>query len=139
MLDPKTASTPEEYIARLDEPRSGQIRALHDLIRATVPNLEPHIEAGMIGYGRYHYRYATGREGDWFVVGLASNKNYISLYVSGVADGQYVAESYKDRLPRANIGKSCVRFRKMEDLDTNTLRNLLQEGAQAIREWGLSC
>ncbi len=42
---------PEEYIAALDEPRRSEIQQLHDLIRSTLPDLEPHIRSGMLGYG----------------------------------------------------------------------------------------
>ncbi len=116
--------TPEEYIAALDEPRKSEIRRIHDLIRETVPDLEPHIRSKMIGYGTDHYKYASGREGDWFKIGLASNKNYISLYACGVCKGGYVAELNKDRLPKANIGKSCIRFKKLDDLDVEVLKEI---------------
>ncbi len=72
-------STPAEYIAKLDEARRAEVSALDALIRKTAPKLEPFIHAGMLAYGRWHYKYGTGREGDWFRIGVASNKNYISL------------------------------------------------------------
>ena len=82
---------------------------------------------GMLGYGTYHYKYASGRQGDWMVIGLANQKNYISLY-SCLSDGKkYVAEKYKEGLPKANIGKSCIRFRKLEDIDLNVIRQILLE------------
>jgi hypothetical protein len=116
----------------LEPGRREQIEALHALIRTTVPQLEPHIRSGMIGYGSYHYRYDSGREGDWFVVGLASNKRYISLYVVGADDQGYVAERYKTRLPEADIGRSCVRLKRLEDVDLGALQELLREGAKAV-------
>ncbi len=122
--------TPEELIAGLEEPRRSEIALLHDLIRETVPQLEPEVASGTIGYGPYHYRYATGREGDTYVVSLASRKQYISLYVLCVVDGRYVAERYADRLPKAGIGKSCVRFKRTSDLDLDVLRELLAEAAR---------
>jgi uncharacterized protein DUF1801 len=85
----------------------------------------------MLAYGRYHYRYASGREGDWFRIGLASQKRYISLYVTAANGERYVAETYKDRLPKAGIGKSCVRFKRLEDLDRSALESLIREGACA--------
>ena len=85
----------------------------------------------MIGYGTYHYKYASGREGDWCVIGLSSRKNYISLYVCAVKDGKYVAESFKENLPKADIGKSCVRFKKFEDITFPELRELLLLGSEA--------
>ena len=125
MADPPAPTTPEEYIERLESPRREQLRRLHDLIREAVPDWEPHIQSGMIGYGRYHYRYDSGRQGDWFHVGLASNKRYISLYVQCTVEGRYLAETYADRLPKASVGKSCVRFKRVAGVDQETLRALL--------------
>src|SRR5262249_50192431 len=101
MIKPTGAKTPSEYIAKIDEPRRSDITALDALIRKTVPKLEPSIQVGMIGYGTYHYKYASGREGDAPVIALASQKSYISVYVSGAEDGQYVAERRKAELPKA--------------------------------------
>jgi len=130
MYGSSAATTPEAYIEALDEPRRTDVRTLHDLIRAAAPELVPTMEFGMPGYGKYHYRYASGREGDWVLVGLASNKNYISLYVTATnGDGTYLAESYRLRLPNASIGKSCVRFRRVSDVDTAVLAELVREAA----------
>jgi hypothetical protein len=129
MKGPTEVATPEEYIAALAEPRQTEIATLDRLIRATLPDLDPHIRAGMIGYGTFHYRYPSGREGDWFRVGLASNKNYISLYACAADDRGYVAERYKERLGKVNIGRSCVRFKRVADLDQGALRELLRETA----------
>ena len=125
------ASTPTEYIAQLEEPRRKDVADLHKLIRKTVPDLKPFILAGMLAYGPIHYRYASGREGDWCRVGVASNKAYISLYACAADERGYVAERYKKRLPRASIGKSCVRFKRLSDLDTEELQALLKETARS--------
>ncbi len=124
------ASTPTEYIAQLEEPRRKDIADLHKLIRKAVPSLKPHIQAGMLAYGPFHFRYPSGREGDWFRVGVASNKAYISLYACAADDRGYVAERYKKRLPKASIGKSCVRFKRLSDLDPKVLQALLKETAR---------
>jgi hypothetical protein len=121
------ARTPEEYLAQLDEPRRGEVKALHDLISETLPDLEPHIASGMLAYGSFHYRYASGREGDSSLVSLASRKQYISIYVFCTVDGRYLAERYVDRLPKASIGKSCVRFRRNADVDLGVVRELIAE------------
>jgi len=122
-------STPSEYIAKLEEPRKSEIAALDKLIRKLAPALEPFIHAGMLAYGPWHYKYDSGREGDWFRMGLASNKNYISLYVLATDGKSYVAERFKKALPKANIGKSCVRFKRLSDLDQSALAKLIREGA----------
>ena len=128
----KTAArTPDEYIDRLEEPRRSHIAALHALIRETAPGLEPHIASGMLAYARYHYRGKSGSEGEWFHIGLASNKRYISLYVMATAPaGGYLAESYKERLPKADIGRSCVRFKRPDEVDQEALRELIRGAAR---------
>lgn len=108
-------STPAEYIAALEGPRQADIAALDALIRRTAPKLEPHIRIGIIGYGRV---------GDWPRISLASNKNYISLYVGEVAG------RYKEALPKASIGKSCVRFKRLSDLDPKALAKMIRDAAK---------
>ena len=126
-----TANTPEGYIAELAEPRRGQIQRLHDLIRRAAPRLEPHIDMGMIGYGTMHYVYASGREGDCSVIGLANNKRSISLYFNAQAPGGgYLAEAYKDRLPAADVGKGCVRFTQLDRVDETVLREMVRAASK---------
>src|SRR3712207_8055945 len=62
---------------------------------------------GMLGYGPFHYRYASGREGDACKLSIASNASYISLYCFAADENGYVAERYRESLPKAKIGKSC--------------------------------
>lgn len=128
-------TTPEEYMLALEADRREQISAIHAFICATVPELEPYIQGGMLGYGRYHYRYASGREGDWCRVGLASNKQYISLYCCAADEQGYVAERFRDRLPKASIGKSCVRFKRWGDLDHEVVAEMLR--LTAASEFGM--
>jgi hypothetical protein len=132
VIKPVGATSPEDYIAQIDEPRRSDIQRLHELIREIVPDLEPHIHSGMLAYGHYHYKYASGREGDWFPVGLASQKQYISVYVCGVHDGKYVAESNAPRMPKANVGKSCIRFKRVADMDLSVLAEVIRDGAAAM-------
>ena len=84
----------------------------------------------MLGYGRFHYRYATGREGDASLIALSSRKSYISLYVLCADETGYLAEQYVERLPKASIGKSCVRFKRLADLDEGVLRELLADAGR---------
>ena len=129
------ATTPEEYIAQVEEKRRGDIQKLHELVREVAPELEPTMEFKMLGYGKFHYKYKTGREGDWMKIGIANNKQYISLYCCAADENGYVAEQFKERLPKANIGKSCVRFKRVSDLDEDALRDLIRASADA--GWGM--
>ena len=124
------ASTPESYFAALDANRRAEISALDLLIREHAPDLTPCIHAGMLGYGRFRYRYASGRTGESCRLSIASNASYISLYVLAADAQGYLAERYVERLPTAKIGKSCVRFKRTSDLDRDALVELIGAAAQ---------
>lgn len=130
MKGDRRAKTPSAYIDSAPEPRRADLKALHALVRKAAPKLKPSMQFGMIGYGTYHYKYASGREGDWPLVALASQKGYISLYVCAMDGGRYVAEGYKARLPKASIGKSCVRFKRLADVDGKVLSEMVARAAK---------
>jgi len=125
------ASTPAEYIAQLDEPRKSDVATLHALIRKIAPKFEPYIQMGILAYGHRIVKYAGGRESDWFRIGISSNKNYISLYISLRGPKGNLVEYYKKALPKASIGKGCVRFKRLGDLDSVALAKLIRDGAKA--------
>ncbi len=131
MFKKTAAKTPEEYIAGIkDASRRAELESIHRLIRKTVPKLDPHIRAGMIGYGSYHYKSPSGREGDWCAVALASQKNYISVYICAASDGKYVAEKYARELGKVSVGRSCIRFKNFADVRLGVLQKALREGAK---------
>ena len=131
MPGPNAAITPEEYIAMLDEPRRSHIQALFDLIRESAPEFEPFVIAGKIGFGKFQYKGKTC-EGEWFKLGLASNKTSIMIASCAVGtDGKHLAESYVERLPKAKIGKSCINFKKFEDIDREVIREIAKRTASA--------
>lgn len=120
-------TTPKQYLESLDEPRRTEVKRLDAFVRKTVPKLKPFIHGGLLAYGPFKYRSKSGREGDWFKIGIASNKAAISLYACAADERGYVAERYKKALPAASIGKSCVRIKKLEDLDLKVFAKLLKE------------
>ena len=123
-------ASPAAYIAALPEPRRSEIARIDAFIRATVPELAPCMTAGMLGYGPFHYRYASGREGDTAKIGLSSRAQYIALYACAADAKGFVAERYRTRLPKADIGKACVRFKRFDDLDPAAVAALLRESAR---------
>ena len=129
-------TTPGEFMASLPEGRRTDARRLHRLIRKTAPPLKPFVANGGIGYGPMHVRYASGREVDWMVVGLALNKNGFALHVMIPADGSPMPEIRKERFPKGDVGKSCVRFKKLDDLDERAVVALLRAAARAKKTWG---
>ncbi|MBK9518215.1 MAG: DUF1801 domain-containing protein [Anaeromyxobacter sp.] len=118
---------PAAFLAALPEPRRSELTRIDRFVRDTLPDLERVVRSGMLGYGPFHYRYASGREGDTVKIGLASRAQYVSLYTCAADARGHVAERYRARLPGADIGKGCVRFRRFDDLDPEVLRELLLE------------
>lgn len=126
--------TPEQYLASLPEPRRTALTAIHKAILSAAPGLKPSIGSGMLGYGTYHHKYASGREGETAVIGLASQKNHISLYFGCATDDDgYLAEKNKDRLGNVSVGRSCVRFKKLEDLNLKVAMELVKEAARQAK------
>lgn len=76
----------------------------------------------MVGFGDYHYAYASGREGDTYVVGFAPRKANVTIYLM---DGFEAYEDLLGRLGKHTIGKSCLHIKRMSDIDTDVLRELV--------------
>lgn len=127
-----TSQTPEEYISQLDEPRRSQIQALYDMVRQAAPELEPWMVAGKIGFGKFSYQgKSKSCAGEWFKLAIASNKNTIMFATCAVVDGKNLAEVYGEKLPKGQIGRSCINFRKFEDADLNVLEEIAKKTAAA--------
>lgn len=80
----------------------------------------------IIGFGSYHYKYASGREGDWFVTGFSPRKQNMTLYIMPGF------EQYNDllsKLGKHKTGKSCLYINKLDDVDLDVLRELVAQSA----------
>ena len=77
----------------------------------------------IVGFGSYRYRYESGREGDWMAVGFAPRKDRITLYLM---DGFGEYEPLLERLGRHAKGKSCLHIKRLADVDTDVLRELVE-------------
>ena len=77
----------------------------------------------IVGFGSYRYKYASGREGDWPVIGFSPRKQSLTLYImDGFEDYDYLLEN----LGKYKTGKSCLYINKLEDVDLSTLRKLIE-------------
>lgn len=83
----------------------------------------------IIGYGDYHYKYKSGREGDWFLLGFSPRKAYTSLYVY-----QNSEENKKllEKLGKFKMGKSCINIKKLEDINLQILAEISENTIQLI-------
>jgi uncharacterized protein YdhG (YjbR/CyaY superfamily) len=130
MFKPTDAESVEEYINNVPEERRHIIMFLHEFIQTTAPNLRPHFAYNMLGYGSFKYTNYKKESVDWPTVALANQKRYVSLYICAVVDGEYVAETYKSELGKVSVGKSCIRFSKLENLNLKTLEKVIKLAAK---------
>lgn len=127
------AKTIKEYLEMLQSDRKESIEFLHNFIQKTAPSLKPHFAYNMLGYGSFSYKqsFSTNKNHkkeivEWPTIALANQKNYISLYICALENGQYLAEKYKSKLGKVSVGKSCIRFKKIEDLNLKTFEKVLK-------------
>lgn len=135
MFKPAKATTVVEYLAAVPSERKEAIDFLHAFIQKTVPNLQPHFASNMIGYGSFSYINYKKEQIEWPIISLANQKQYISIYICSVtATGEYIAESFKDTLGTVSVGKSCIRIKKIADINLDVLKEALQ---LAVKKPGL--
>lgn len=129
MKAPDSIKTPEDYLDWVPEKRGEALRTLHELIRRVAPDLEPCITYGMIGYGLEPYENRSGGSGDWPRIALANQKAHMSLYLCCEGPDGYLAEQAADRLGKVSVGKSCIRFTKLENLRLEVVEELVRKAA----------
>lgn len=129
-------STIDEYFAAAGE-REPILREVDEVIKKAAPNLEPVLFGGMtgkgLGYGLQPYQSKSMKEPmDYPLIALANQKNYISLYIMAVENGEYIAEKNAKRLGKVSVGKSCIRFKKLEDLDLSVVSEIISNIAKRV-------
>lgn len=85
----------------------------------------------IVGFDSYHYRYASGHEGDACCVGLAAGKQHLTLYIQAGFEAQAALLA---RLGKFKIGKSCLYIKTLADVDTAVLRSLVQQAVAEIKQ-----
>lgn len=125
MFKPTKAKTVAQYLDQVPADRKELIETLHALIQKTAPSLKSHFAYNMLGYGSFPYRNYKHEKIEWPVISLANQKNYVSLYVCAIDHGSYVAEKFAKDLGKVSVGKSCIRFKKLEDVHLPTLKKVI--------------
>lgn len=85
----------------------------------------------IVGFGSYHYRYASGREGDWFLAGFSPRKRNLTLYIMAGFD-EY--DDLLERLGKFKTGKSCLYLNRLSDADDQVLRELVRRSAEHVAQ-----
>jgi hypothetical protein len=113
-----------------DDARREDCLALLGLMqRAT--GVEPEVwSSGLIGFGTYHYKYASGQEGDWFPVGFASRKAAITVYLGTSLEG---SAALLAKLGKHKIGKGCIYIKRLADVDLGVLEELVSDSYARIK------
>jgi len=133
MAELKTRPTAQSVAAFLeslpDENRRRDCRALVELMKKATGS-EPRMWGpAIVGFGDYHYKYATGREGDWFVAGFSPRKNDLTLYIMSGLD-RY--EEELSRMGKHKTGKSCLYIKRLSDIDLDVLRDIVKDSLRHL-------
>ena len=127
-----------------DPKRKSDLRKLDMLIRRSAPGLkryfhrgtpagEPGMRFKMIGYGKFQYVARNGQYVDWPAVGVALQRNYISVYLSVMKDGASLIQLYSGKLGQLRLGRNNFSFMMYEDLDVRLLASLFAEVEQIFQ------
>ena len=130
----RSTKIPEEHLSSLPDRARADMVTLDSQVSEIMHGLERVVWEGkfwggtdqqIIGYGDYTHTNRGGDVVSWFIVGLALQKNYISVYVNAVEDKKYLAEKYATKLGKVRVGKSSISFKKLEDVDLEALLELI--------------
>jgi hypothetical protein len=131
MFKATKANSVASYLGQVPKERKDLVVFMHEFIQKAAPKLKPHFAYNMLGYGSFPYLNYKKEKILWPVIALANQKNYISLYVCAVDKGEYIAEKHKKELGKVSVGKSCIRFKKLEDVNLPMLKKVLQLAAKS--------
>ncbi len=129
----------KEFIASHPEPKRSDIQALHDLIQRVDPGCKLWFLDGKnsegkvvtnpdIGYGSRPHKYADGTIREFYQIGLSANKTGISIYILGIEDKKYLAETFATTLGKATVTGYCIRFKTLEDINVDILEGAVRFG-----------
>ena len=128
---PTTASV-DAFIAAVDAPRKREDCHAVAAIMAEATGASAQMwGTSIVGFGTYHYRYASGREGDFMEVGFSPRKRALTLYImAGFSEyGDLLA-----KLGKHTTGKSCLYIKRLADVDQNVLREMVERSVRHIRD-----
>ncbi len=128
----------KNHIASLPESKAAEIKSLHKLVMKIAPKCKLWFEDGKdasgkvvsnpnIGYGTYTIQYANGKMKEFFRVGISANTSGISVYIMGLEDKTYLANTYGKKLGKATVTGYCIKFKSIADLDLNVLEMAIRE------------
>ena len=137
----------QKYIASQPEPKRSDMQALHLLTRHVLPECKLWFLDGKdsenktvsnpnIGYGSQTIKYADGTTREFYRIGMSANTTGISVYVLGIKDKKYLAQTYGKKLGKASVTGYCIRFKTLKDINIEILEAAIRFGFKAQNEKG---
>ena len=131
----------KNYIASQPEAKRSDMEALHKAIQKTLPsgklwfldgkNSEGKVVSNPnIGYGSYTIKYADGKSREFYQIGLSGNTTGISVYIMGLEDKKYLAETYGKKLGKASVSGYCIKFKALKDINIDMLQEAIRHGVK---------
>jgi hypothetical protein len=129
-----TTTSPDAFIEGLPEKVRSDVEKLDALIQDVMAGQSRVMWEGkfwggseqrIIGYGDYSQQRPNKKAVEWFIIGLAVQKDYISLYVTAADEDGYLVKKYGDRLGKVKVGSSAISFKSAHDIDLDVLAELL--------------
>jgi hypothetical protein len=135
----------QDYIDSQPEPKRADMQELHKLIRRISPKAKLWFEIGTnsegkavsnpnIGYGFHTMKYANGKTRDYFQLSISANTTGISLYIIGIKDKTYLAQTFGNELGKASVTGYCIKFKALKDINPDVLKKVIQYGFEVQNE-----
>lgn len=135
----------KEYITSQPEPKRNDMQALHGNIMQVMPKCKLWFLDGKdsggkivsnpnIGYGSYTIKYADGTTREFYQIGLSANTTGISVYILGIKDKKYLAQTYGKKLGKASVTGYCIRFKTLKDINIDILQAAIRHGVEATND-----
>jgi len=128
----RTGESVDAFLAAIaDEERRQDCLAVAEMM-GRITGAKPEMwGASVVGFGTYHYKYASGREGEWFLVGFSPRKRDLSLYLmSGFTD----YDGLLSRLGKFRTGVGCLYVKRLADVDRGVLEELVTASVAHLRQ-----
>jgi hypothetical protein len=131
----------KKYISSHPEPKRSDMQELHSFILQVLPGCKLWFLDGKnsenktvsnpnIGYGFYTIKYADGKTREFYQVGLSGNKTGISVYILGIKDKAYLAQTYGKTLGKASVSGYCIKFKTLKEINTDILGEAIRYGTR---------
>ena len=121
----ETKASVSAFLEKIVDPqRREDAAAVADMMRKLTKQEPKMWGTGIVGFGTYRYKYASGREGDWFPLGFSPRKNALTLYISG---GWHKHPDLMEKLGKYTTGQSCLYIKKLADVDQSVLKQLMSK------------